>query len=93
MQTVEHLEGTMTDSEEGHSSEVNLFSPFINLGTEWETSAIFVIFLNGNTKEPRTLCHHKARVIIGNLIVDPISTDKYSFRPTKFVVVVVVVNN
>ena len=24
MQTVEHLEGTMTDSEEGHSSEVNL---------------------------------------------------------------------
>ena len=27
MQTVEHLEGTMTDSEEGHASEVNL--PFI----------------------------------------------------------------
>ena len=24
MQTVEHLEGTMTDSEEGHASEVNL---------------------------------------------------------------------
>lgn len=24
MQTVEHLENTMTDSEEGHSSEVNM---------------------------------------------------------------------
>ena len=86
MQTVEHLEGTMTDSEEGHSSEVNLFSPFIKLGTEWEKSAIFVIFMNGITrsktrKNPECcaiiMTGIQARVIIGNSIVEPISTDKY----------------
>jgi len=50
MQTVEHLEGTMTVSEEGHSSEVNLFSPFIKLERDCGTFAIFVIFLNGVTR-------------------------------------------
>ena len=63
MQTIEHLEGTMTDSEEGHSSEVNLFSTRIKLETERETSAIFhhlseYYYPNKNTKKSRTLCHY-----------------------------------
>ena len=63
MQTIEHLEGTMTDSEEGHSSEVNMFSTRIKLETDRETSAIFhhlseYYYPNKNTKESRTLCHY-----------------------------------
>ena len=82
MQTIEHLEGTMTDSEEGHSSEVNLFSTRIKLETDRETSAIFTIFLNTiprtKTRKNRERCAiimkgTKARVIIGNSITDPIS--------------------
>jgi len=92
MQTVEHLEGTMTDSEEGHSSEVNLFSPCIKLGTDWETSAVFAIFLNGITrsetrKNPECCAvimkGTQACVTIGQSIVDPISTEKHSFGSTE----------
>ena len=79
METVEHLEGTMTDSVEGHSSEVNLFSPCIKLETDRDISAFFAIFLTSLTQDQQ---HETPRAIIGNLIVDPISTEKFSFGPT-----------
>ena len=82
MQTIEHLEGTMTDSEEGHSSEVNLFSTRIKLETDRETSAIFhhlsEYYYPKKTRKNRDRCAiimkgMKALAIIGNSIVDPIS--------------------
>ena len=87
MQTVEHLEGTMTDSEEGHASEVNLH--FIRDGPR-DKRHFFLSFWRfypiRNSKEPRMLCRHndgtQARVIIGNSIVDTISTEKYYLGPT-----------
>lgn len=91
MQTIEHLEGTMTDSEEGHSSEVNLFSTRIKSETDRATSAVFhhlseCYYPNKNTKESRTLCHyHEGYEDSCNhreLIVDPISIEQFLFGPT-----------